>query len=248
MVGNLNPRLQVTYDNLWSEYEEILIQEEVLWYQKSRSKWLPFGDQNTRYFHGVTAVRRRKNNYEALQDDNGTWISEPSELEKLVTNYFKNLFPTSEAVNPFGLIGTFPMLDEDTLNSVGCGFTKEDIWWAVKNMGAFRAPGVDGLQAGFYQSQWHIVREAVCRTITNAFNNPSQIADLNETLITLIPNNDQVNSVKQFRPISLCNVSYKIITKLLAKRLWPIMSELVSPCQSNFIPKRHTNDNIIIAQ
>nr|KYP48675.1 hypothetical protein KK1_029657 [Cajanus cajan] len=46
---------------LWSEYEHVLIQEELLWFQKSRYKWLELGDRNTKYFHGSTLIRRRKN-------------------------------------------------------------------------------------------------------------------------------------------------------------------------------------------
>lgn len=71
---------------------------------------------------------------------------------------------------------------------------------------------------------------------------------VNETFITLIPKVDSVSNIRNFRPISLCNVTYKIITKILEQRLRPVMSQLVNPCQSNFIPNRQSRDNIVIAQ
>ncbi|XP_020206760.1 uncharacterized protein LOC109791822 [Cajanus cajan] len=56
-----NDFLEELSKKLWSEYEHVLIQEELLWFQKSRYKWLELGDRNTKYFHGSTLIRRRKN-------------------------------------------------------------------------------------------------------------------------------------------------------------------------------------------
>lgn len=71
---------------------------------------------------------------------------------------------------------------------------------------------------------------------------------MNKTFIALIPKNDNPDNIKLFRPISLCNVAYKIITKILVARIWPLLAKIISPFQSNFIPGRSTNDNIIITQ
>lgn len=72
--------------------------------------------------------------------------------------------------------------------------------------------------------------------------------EINETLITLIPKVDNASNIREFRPISLCNVSYKIIAKLLAQRLLVVMSSLVNPCQSSFVLNRQSRDNMIVAQ
>lgn len=60
----LGIEVESAYKRAWEEYERVLLQEELLWYQKSRSKWLYFGDKNTRFFHGVTAIRRAKNSFD----------------------------------------------------------------------------------------------------------------------------------------------------------------------------------------
>ena len=69
-----------------------------------------------------------------------------------------------------------------------------------------------------------------------------------ETLIVLIPKTDQPTHLKEFSPISLCNVIYKVITKVLVNRLRPFLDELIGPLQGSFIPSRGTIDNIIVAQ
>lgn len=66
-----SPHLEEAQHFLWLEYEEVLRQEEILWYQKSRAKWLMFGDKNSRFFHGVTAIRRKRNHFEMLKNEDG---------------------------------------------------------------------------------------------------------------------------------------------------------------------------------
>lgn len=77
LVAFHSPELEEEQKKLWSVYNQVLSQEELLWYQKSRSKWLHSGDRNCRFFHGVTAVRHRRNSYVVLQDEDGNWIGEP---------------------------------------------------------------------------------------------------------------------------------------------------------------------------
>jgi len=86
-------------------------------------------------------------------------------------------------------------------------------------MECLKNPGPDGFQAVFYKSQWSIVGQALYDMVKRIFQFPYVDKDLNETLITLIPKVEKVSKMKDFRPISLCNVSYKVITKLLAYHL-----------------------------
>nr|KYP36272.1 hypothetical protein KK1_042629 [Cajanus cajan] len=71
--NNFLEKLQV---ELWAELDLVLKREEILWFQKSRCKWLKLGDKNTRYFHGATIVRRRKNRILKLKNDNDEWVTE----------------------------------------------------------------------------------------------------------------------------------------------------------------------------
>lgn len=71
---------------------------------------------------------------------------------------------------------------------------------------------------------------------------------MNDTLVSLIPKVKNPEKVTQLRPISLCNVSYKIITKVLTNRLKEVLGDIVGPEQSSFVPKREIVDNIAIYQ
>lgn len=67
-------------------------------------------------------------------------------------------------------------------------------------------------------------------------------------MITLVPKMDNPKGLQDFRPISLCNVQYKIISKILASRLRPIMAKIISEAQGAFIQGHRSSDNIIIAK
>ena len=70
----------------------------------------------------------------------------------------------------------------------------------------------------------------------------------NATFLTLIPKEQGADSPRKFRPISLCNVVLKIITKVMANRLKPILLELISQEQSRFVEGRQIMDGILLTQ
>lgn len=234
---------------LWYEYEQVLYQEEVLWFQKSRCKWLKFGDRNTRYFHGTTVFRRKKQRIESLQDGNGNWISDQDTLKQMAQSFFQTLYTDDVPTDSqFAIRGCFPMLDDDEWNRIKSPVSHLEVKNALFDMGGLKAPGADGYRAIFYQSQWDIVGESLYNLVSDIFNNPSKVGQVNDTLICLIPKVDHPSNIKYFRPINLCNVSYKIVAKILANRMKNFMSKWVAPMQSSFVPGRHSSDSIIIVQ
>ena len=84
--------------------------------------------------------------------------------------------------------------------------------------------------------------------VSDCFNLGSEPRELNETLISLIPKVPNPVSMMQFRLISLCNTTYKVLSKILVQRLRGLLPDLVSPNQVAFVPGRQIQDNIIIAQ
>ncbi|KAL7187043.1 hypothetical protein ACSBR1_037168 [Camellia fascicularis] len=82
--------------DLINQYNNTVFQEEILWFQKSRSKWLTLGDKNTRYFHISTLVKRRKLKINVLKDEEGNWISSMNELKAHIIDHFINLFKFEE--------------------------------------------------------------------------------------------------------------------------------------------------------
>ncbi|KFK31800.1 hypothetical protein AALP_AA6G160500 [Arabis alpina] len=141
---------------LLKEFEDVLEQEEVIWFQKSREKNIALGDRNTKYFNTSTIIRRRRNRIESLKDDTGP---EPKWI------------PT----------GRLP-------------------------------------------------------------------EGMNDALVVLIAKVGKPEMMTQVRPISLCNVIFKTITKAMVIRMKKVMPNLIGPEQSSFIPGRLSADNIVVVQ
>lgn len=95
---------------------------------------------------------------------------------------------------------------------------------------------------------YHIVGNDVWRFVRKAFSTGSFNPSLAETLIALIPKMDNPTSIKEFRPISLYNTIYKIISNVLVNRIRPLLCSLIGPFQSSFLSGRGITDNAIILQ
>ena len=87
----------------------------------------------------------------------------------------------------------------------------------------------------------------VSRAILSCLNSRSILKSINHTFITLIQKAQNPERVSDFRPISLCNVIYKIVSKVIANRLKPLLDSIVSETQSAFVANRLITDNILIA-
>ena len=141
-------------------------------------------------------------------------------------------------------IPTLSAQDCSLLNKPISSVEIEDI---VFQLGPHKAPGPDGIPAFFYHEYWSIVKSDVVNTVQAFFHSSSLFKPLNHTFITLIPKVTYPEEVNHFRPISLCNVIYKIISKILVNRLKPLMDKLITPFQNAFIKGRNISDNILIA-
>ena len=257
-IKTLQDQLDLNQTDALLQQEEVLIkeldivleQEETIWYQKSREKWITMGDRNTSYFHTSTIIRRRRNRIEMLQDDAGRWISNAGELEKLALEFFTRLYSLDDVA---AVVEKLPKEGFVSLEAAECTelsrqFTRVEVEKAVGSMGAYKAPGPDGYQPIFYQKCWDVVGDSVVKFVLEFFETGFIPPELNDALVVLIPKVGKPDKITQFRPISLCNVLFKIITKTMVERLKQVMVKLIGPAQSSFIPGRVSTDNIVIVQ
>lgn len=202
---------------------------------------MKFGDRNTKFFHSAAISRRKRNKIESLISNEGDTISNAQELKTMAKEYFSMLYQSEGIFSNISTTNTFPKLQNVAFGELESMFTDLEIKEAVFCMGPLKAPGPDGLQPIFFHSQWDIIGKSVCVLVRDVYANP-------ETLVVLIPKITHSETLKQFKPISLCNVIYKIITKIIANRLKRFMPSLVAPQQCSFVPGRHSSDNIVVAQ
>jgi hypothetical protein len=118
---------------------------------------------------------------------------------------------------------------------------------AVGHMADFKAPGLDGLPAEFFRDNWYTIGQEAFPIMADFFLTGRLEDEVNFTYISLIPKIVSPTKVSEFRPISLCNVFYKIISKTLVNRLKMLLPVILSANQSAFIPGRLITDNVLAA-
>lgn len=125
-------------------------------------------------------------------------------------------------------------------------FSKEEIEQAAFDLNPSKAPGPNGCTATFFQYMWDSIEGDIINDSLEVLSKGGSLDKWNETTITLIPKVKILEKVKDFRLISLCNVSYKIVARVITNRMRKVMDRVIDPNQSAFIPGRLITDNILI--
>ncbi|KAK9287662.1 hypothetical protein L1049_016099 [Liquidambar formosana] len=203
--------------------DEVLVWEEILWKQCSRVSWLKEDDRNIGYFHARALEGRRKNSIRHL-------------FTSSYPHHIKQILETMEKRVLDGMIATLMW-----------EFCAEEVRVALSQMHPTKALGPDGMPTSFFQKYWHVVGPNVTNAALSFLNEGQMLWKLNYTHIILIPKIDSPENITQYRPISLCNVLYKIISKVLANRLKEILPHVFSRSQSAFLRRQLITDNVLVA-
>lgn len=110
-----------------------------------------------------------------------------------------------------------------------------------------KSPGPDGMSPGFHQKYWTIVGDDITKLVQQFFDKGEFDDQVTDTNIVLVPKKSSPATVSDLRPISLCNVVYKVVSKVIANRLKDVIGLVISETDSAFIPGRLISDNIMIA-
>ena len=222
------------------------------WQQRVKSKSRAWEDTNSKWFFRKAKRRKRRNEILMLKTASGSWISDKKDIQHEMVEYFNHIYQGIQHDREYWEeLSTIRNLIPHITNEQQINLTKpvtiEEVKLVAFQMGSLKAPGPDGIPALFYQKYWPIVGRDIWEAVSHFFSNGYILQEWNHTNICLIPKTDRPEEASQFQPISLCNVIYKIISKIISNRLKPILKSIVSPFQNAFVPGRLMADNCLIA-
>jgi hypothetical protein len=149
---------------LQQEIEFLLEQEDTRWKQRAKQNWYREGDRNTPFFHSWANHRRKINQIQQIQDENGRIWKKPEEISKSFIEFYQALF-TASGVQ--GVEDCLVGLDSRVTDGMNADllrhFSAVEVDIALKQMHPLKSPGPDGMSACFYQSAWSTVRSEVCK-------------------------------------------------------------------------------------
>ncbi|XP_048502752.1 uncharacterized protein LOC125498565 [Beta vulgaris subsp. vulgaris] len=236
--------------DLEKSLDELHEKREAYWYLRSRVAEVRDGDRNTSYFHHKASQRRKRNYVHGLFGNDGVWREDACDIEAIFAEYFASIFTsTNPSDSAFHEVLKFvePVVTADCNRELLQPFTKDEVFAALQQMHPCKAPGPDGMHAILYQHFWHIVGDDVTHFVSNILHGNSSPSCINSTNIALIPKVKNPTKASEFRPIALCNVLYKLVSKAIVLRLQAFLPMIVSETQSAFVPGRLITDNALIA-
>ncbi|KAL0410662.1 UNVERIFIED_CONTAM: hypothetical protein Slati_3655900 [Sesamum latifolium] len=240
-----------TYDNKQSDanllemnhkttiYQNILVAEEDYWKQKASCKWMEEGERNKKYFHSLVKKKRTRVGINLINQDGVALTIEPKIKDSGVC-FFTYLLKTEGPLNGLDRIAEIiPCIVTEEMGVALCRpVTSEEVKAVVFDIDANSTAGLDGFNALFYQRCWDVIQHDVFDVVEEFMSGTPMPKSFMATFIVFIPKVKNPDRWGDFRPISLCNTTNKIISKLLNERLKPWLTKLISPNQSGFVATR----------
>ena len=214
---------------------------------RSRARWVSEGEKISSYFCNLEKRHYVSKNMARLIDKHDRVLTNQKDILQEVQDFYQTLYREKVVENSEirDLVQNVPTLDEEEANDLEGEITLEEATDVLKNMKNNKSPGSDGFTVEFFKVFWIKLGIFVVRAINESFRKGKMTAVQRQGVITCIPKGDKPRQyVKNWRPISLLNVIYKIGSSCIANRLKCVLPKIISEDQSGFIRNRYIGDNI----
>ena len=216
------------------------------------SKWARVGDICTKkFFEHHMGIRRPISINQMLEGDN--LLTSQLDLEAHILRFYETLYTKDEEVegNSSAREDCFqyikPKVTDEHNAELLSPLTMEEVSEAIKQLPAGKSPGVDSVPAEFYLEVWDDIKVDIFNFVAESISQCYISEELNISKIALLPKSEDRLRIQNFRPISLLNTLYKVVAKVYANRMKPLLHNWILPSQTGFVPNRCILDNIFLA-
>ena len=239
-----------------NRFEELKQELELITDEKSRGEWvrsrvefIEKSEKSNSYFFNKAKESFEKKTIQHLEVD-GENITEPSKILECLKGFFEKLYSSND-INDEDItielanISSTPTVSEDLKNLCEGNITLEECWMALKEFKSNKSPGCDGLTSEFYQKFWEVLGPKLVETLNACKERGYLSQSQRRGVITLLEKKGKDSTkIKNWRPVSLMNIDYKILTKSLAKRIEKCLPSIINNDQSGFLKGRYIGEGI----
>ena len=246
------PLLLEEVANIEKEIEDFYEQKAKGALIRSRCNFIENHERPSKFFLNLEKAKQKKCQIKAL-NIHGKRISNPAEILKAQKDFYYKLFSVdnlehqksvSDCMNYINAY-SIPCISKTSKEICDADITMQEIEDAVKGLANNKAPGPDGLPGEFYQVFWTDISDLVTKTFHNAFDRGQLCESQRQGVICLIPKQGKdLTRLESWRPLSILNTDYKIITKVLGKRIKVALAEIINPDQIGYMQSRFCGENI----
>jgi hypothetical protein len=215
---------------------------------RSRAKWLGDGEKNSKYFCNLEKRNFVQKAMCFIQKDNGETIHDSKSITSEAKSFYETLYASKETDILDEAIDTnleHPTLTNEERDSLEGLITLQELLVAVKNLNNDKSPGSDGYTAEFFKFFFKDVGVFLLRSINHGFEKGEMSVTQKQGVITCIPKEGKDKSfLKNWRPITLLNIPYKIASSCIAQRLKSVLPKLIHEDQKGFLKGRFIGENI----
>ena len=207
-------------------------------------QWLQEGEKPSSFFCNLEKRNYVDKTMKKVQLSNGSIITSQKEILEQIRQFYEELFkerkdtPSNE-IPP----DIFSKIKKIACPDIGSDIQVDELSNALKNMKNNKSPGIDGIPADFLKVFWSKLKYHVKNAINSCHKKGELSTSLRQSIITCVPKgNKDRKLLKNWRPISLLCVVYKLATTVIANRLKPHLEYMISKNQSGFLKGRHIEE------
>ena len=212
---------------------------------RSRADWLDHGEKPSKYFLNLENKNRVNKNINEIKKEDDTIIRDQDMILKELKNFYETLYEEKETqnINDYNPDIMPSKISDDERNALEEPITKIELDNALSKMKNNKSPGLDGYSPEFFKRFWPQLGDLFLESINSNFKKGSLSQSQKEGIITCLPKSGKERDrLKNWRPISLLNSTYKLISLCITNRLRPLLHNIISTEQKGFIEGRSIAD------
>ena len=216
---------------------------------RSQVRWFEQGEKSNKYFLNLEKLNNTGKTIRKLKDENNIEVIDHKNILKICEKYYQDLYSSkiwksSKEIENYLKLIDIPQLTKNENEKLIKPITKAECYNTIKTFSSGKCPGNDGLSIEFYKAFWPLFGSLIVESFNTSIEEGELSNSQRQAVITLLDKKKDRSLIKNWRPISLLNNDYKILSKVLSLRLIDILPRLINVNQTGYVKNRFIGENI----